>query len=130
MCDIIYIKNRRQYMQFFKFEGTEVTLYKDREFPFEDKWEFMLEDGLCYSSAINKNWYICNMPSEADSFGTAVIQRFEYSYEDYDCDLKNSLGAHYLCRKGKQSLSNRDIKKILTIIFDLNINFKLNIIVK
>ena len=64
-------------MQFFKFEGTTVTLYKDREFPFEDKWESMLEDGLCYSSGVNRNWCICSMPNEADSFGTAIIQRFD-----------------------------------------------------
>ena len=117
-------------MQFFKFEGTEVTLYKDREFPFKDKWEFMLEDGLCHSSSVNKNWYICSISSEADSFGTAIIQRFEHSYEDYGCDLKNSLGVHYLCRKGKQSLTGQDVKKILKIIFNLSINFKLNIVVE
>lgn len=117
-------------MQFFKFEGTEVTLYKNKDFPFKDKWESMLEEGLCYSSGVNKNWYIANRPTEIDSFGQALIQRFECSYEEYSRDLKSSLGTHYLFRKGKQSLTDQDIKKVLKIIFNLNISFKLNIVVE
>ena len=50
-----------KFMQFIKLEGTKVILYKNAEFPYKDKWEYMVEDALCYSSAINKNWYICRL---------------------------------------------------------------------
>ena len=114
-------------MQFIKLAGTKVTIYKNAEFPYKDKWEFMLEDTLCYNTAINKNWYIyCDCNSEL-GLGPALIQRFEHSYNDYQKELVGDLNTYYIFRKGKLSLTNTDIKKILKIIFGLNVDFQLEV---
>lgn len=115
-------------MQFVKLEGMKMTVYKNAEFPYKDSWQFMLDDGACYGTPVNKNWRIHCPSHSIKGSGNALIQRFECCYKECNCELYGDQNAHYIFRKGKESLTDKDIKKILSIVCKLGIGFQLEVV--
>ena len=75
----------------------------------------------------SKNWQIYCPDHEIKDLDNALIQRFEYSYKERNCELIGNQNAHYIFRKGKEPLTDRDVKKILKLICELGVDFQLEV---
>lgn len=113
-------------MQFVKIENNKLTIYKNTEFPYKFTEQQLDDEVLTWNTNIGKDVVFFKPENSGCNLGDSINQLFDYSNDQFG--MHGDLTVHYITRKRLTSLTDKDLNKIVKVLWKSKLPFVLEVV--